>query len=259
MKRMLVVLLFVGSYALSGQNLKAVAMQSFALDADTFLGYDALGAFYYIKNNVLTKTADDKIWEYKNLQLGKISKVDLRNPLKIVVFFQNFNTIVLLDNQLNETQKINLNDNSIIAIATGLAAGNRLWIYNSLSQKIGLYDYSKNDFQTLTTPFMDNVKYYCSDFNYFQWIDEQGNAYRCDLYGKIDLAGKAPIGEQLQWVSSNVLIYKNDNQLYEYHFKEKKSIPIEIDKKTFKKFSYNDQILSIFTDHGITNYKITLP
>ena len=261
MKKWIVLLFFVCSNALCCQNLKTAALQSFALEADTFLGYDALGAFYFIKNNVLTKVADGKSVEYKNPQLGKISKVDLQNPLKIVLFFQNFNTIILLDNQLNETQKINLSDNNnpIIAIATGLAGSNRLWIYNSLSQKIGLYDYGKNDFQTLTTPFKENVKYYDSDFNYFQWIDEQGNAYRCDIYGKVDAFGRIPVGEQFQWTTDGFLIYKKDNQLYRFDFKEKLSTLIETDEKTFKKFSYSDQILSIFTDHGITNYKITLP
>ncbi len=261
MKRMFAVLFLVCSNALCSQNIKTTPLQSFALDADSFLGYDALGAFYFLKSNVITKDAENKTWQYKNLQLGKISKVDLINPLKIVLFYQSFNTVVLLDNQLNETQKINLsdNDNTIVAIAAGLASGNRLWIYNSLSQKIELYDYSKNDFQSLTVPFSNNVKYYSSDFNYFQWIDDQGNGYRCDIYGKVDSLGKAPLGEQMQFVSDGTLLYKMDNQLYRYDFKEKKSVALEIDEKTFKKFSYKDQILSIFTDHGITNYKIIVP
>jgi hypothetical protein len=30
-----------------------------------------------------------------------------QNPLNIVLFYENFNVVILLDNQLNETQKIN--------------------------------------------------------------------------------------------------------------------------------------------------------
>ena len=257
---MLLLLVFFSVASVSGQNLKPSNRQFFALDADAFIGYDALGAFYFIKNNVFTKEADGKIWQYKNPQLGKISKVDLQNPLKIVLFFQSFATVILLDNQLNETQKINLaeTDNPILPIAVGLAAGNRLWIYNSLSQKIGLYDYAKKELQTLTTPFVNNVKYYESDFNYFQWTDELGNAFRCDVYGKVNPLGKVPVAEQIQWVSDTLLIYKKDQQLYEYDFTTSKSSLIEIEEKTFKKFSFKDQILSIFTNQGITNYKITV-
>jgi hypothetical protein len=47
--------------------------------------------------------------------------------------------------------------------------------------------------------------------------------------------------------------------LYRYDFVDNKSTLIEISEKTFKNFTYKDQILSIFTNQGITNYKITLP
>ena len=245
----------------NGLAQKPVLMNTYELKADVFVGHDALGAIYSITNNVLTKQFGEQKWQYKNLQLGKITKVDLQNPLKIVLFYQDFNAVILVDNQLNETVKINLNDstNPIIAIAIGLAAGNRLWIYNNLSQKIGLYEYSKREFKTLTTPFTNNVTFYESGFNYFQWIDEEGNSFRCDVYGKIDQMGKLPSFDQIQWISDTLLLFKKGNELYEYNFKDKKSTLVEIDKKTFKNFTYKDQILSIFTDNGITNYKIAVP
>jgi hypothetical protein len=245
----------------NGLAQKPVLMNTFELKADVFVGYDALGAIYSITNNVLTKQFGEQKWQYKNLQLGKITKVDLQNPLKIVLFYQDFNAAILVDNQLNETANINLNNstNPIVAIAIGLAAGNRLWIYNNLSQKIGLYEYSKREFKNLTIPFTNNVTYYESGFNYFQWIDEEGNSFRCDVYGKIDQMGNLPSFDQIQWISDTLLLFKKGNELYEYNFKDKKSTLVEIDKKTFKNFTYKDQILSIFTDNGITNYKIAVP
>lgn len=240
---------------------KPVWRNNFDLKADSFVGYDALGAIYSITNNVLTKQMGAQKWQYKNPQLGKIAKVDLQNPLKIVLFYQGFNTIILVDNQLNETANINLNDstNPIIAMGVGLAAGNRLWIYNNVTSKIGLYDYSKRELKTLTVPFSNNVKSYCSDFNFFQWVDELGNLYRCDVYGKIKMLGIMKDCEQIQLISDSILIYQKGSNLYEYDLVEKKETLLEIDEKTFKNFSFKDQILSIFTDHGITNYKIAVP
>ena len=166
---------------------KILPRDAFEFKAEAFLGYDALGAFYAISQNVLTKTNRQGSWEFKMPQLGKMTHVDLQNPLKIVVFFGDFNTVVLLDNQLNLTQKINLSEhsNSILALGTGLASGNRLWLYDGLSQKIGLYDYTKKDFQKLTTPLVNTLVYYESDFNDFRWIDDQSYAFSCDVYGKI--------------------------------------------------------------------------
>jgi hypothetical protein len=48
--------------------------------------------------------------------------------------------VILLDNQLNETQKNKFLENtSALAVsATGIASQNQLWVYNSLNQQIGL-------------------------------------------------------------------------------------------------------------------------
>jgi len=255
-------LLFFISFV-SAQEKKWIGIRtdSIAIKADSFIGNDLFGAWYFVQNNTFIKKSRTKTWQYKNPSLGKITKSDIQNPLKIILFYENFNTVVLLDNQLNETQKINLSENSlpIVAGAVGIAFGNRLWIYNSLTQQIGLLDYLKNEYRSITTPFKGNLKYYNSDFNYFQWINEQSEWYRCDIYGKVTFLGKIPETDDLQIVSDTALIYKKDNQLHYFSLDGNKATLIDFDEKTFKSFSYKDQILSIFTKQGITNYKITLP
>ncbi|MBS7787292.1 hypothetical protein KIH23_08275 [Flavobacterium sp. CYK-55] len=228
---------------------------------DIFLGYDALGAFYKISSQTLIKQNDQQVWQYKNPQLGKIGSVDLKNPLKIVVFFEAQNTTAILDSQLNETQKINFNEKlpEILPAAIGLASGNRLWIYNSLTQRLGLYDYNLNKWQPLSTTLRSAPKNYTSDFNYFFWANTSGELSRCDVYGKIDHLGRLPENEQFVWAGTQSIILQSGNDLYWYDFTDNKRLFIEIDKKSFKNFTYKDQILSIFTNQGITNYKINLP
>src|SRR5690349_15983847 len=86
-----------------GQNpkLKTTVLNSEELENKTYVGFDGLGNNYYIKNNVFIKQNETQTWEYKNVALGKITSVDYVNPLKIVVFYEDFNTIITLDNQLN--------------------------------------------------------------------------------------------------------------------------------------------------------------
>jgi len=261
MKKILLFLFVVSAALGQDQKIQVVEQQSFALIADTFLGYDSLGALYYIKNNVLTKQMDDTVWNYKNLSLGKIAKVDFQNPLKIVVFYENFNTVVLVDNQLNETLKINWNDSTtpIVATAVGLAFGNRLWVYNSSTQQVGLYDYLNKEYQTITTPFPNSVRFYQSDFNTFFWIDDQGYGKYCDVYGKVTPFGNLLSLDQFQMVTKTDYLFKKGQFLYFYSSKLKKTIEIQIGEKTFENFSYKEQILAIFTNQGITNYKIKLP
>lgn len=243
------------------QNLKALPISKQKIEADVFVGYDGLENLYYIKDNVFSKNKGKESLEYKNPSLGKITKADLQNPLKIVLFYENFNTIVTLDNQLNETQKINFSENTvpIMVTATGIASQNRLWIYNSLSQQIGLYDYLKNDYKPISIPFPENIIYYQSDFNTFHWIDGKNNWYSCDVFGKITSKGKIPDFDSIEIINNSQFIFCKDNTMIFEDYEKKQKFEIEILEKTFKKFYYKDQILSIFTAEGITNYKISIP
>ena len=239
----------------------ATKQDSIVLTADHILGYDQFGFYYSIKNNVLFKTNREESFEYKNISLGKPTKIDVQNPLKIMLFYENFNTIILLDNQLSETQKINLSENDvpIMATATGIASGNRLWIYNNLTQEIGLFDYLKNTFQSITPSFQGNLKYYESDFNTFQWMDNSLNWYMCDVFGKITSLGKVADFDQIQVINDHTVLFLKDGKLHLQDIRNNSISPIENVEKSFENFYYKDQILSIFTNQGITNYKITIP
>ena len=243
------------------QKIQAIKVSTLKIEADHFVGYDALGFCYYIKDNIFYKWKDDQTLEYKNPSLGKISKADLQNSLKIVLFYENFNTVVLLDNQLNETQKINFSENPvpIMVSATGIASQNRLWIYNSLTQQIGLFDYLKNTFQSITPSIQGNLKQYDSDFNTFQWIDEKMNWYSCDVFGKITSLGKVSDFDQIQFIYGQVVLFSKDRKLYIQDLQKNQIYSVINIEKSFKKFYYQDQILSIFTAEGITNYKISIP
>jgi hypothetical protein len=243
------------------QSIVAKKIASQKTEMDVFVGLDGMGNLYYIKNNVFYKKNEKELWQYKNISLGKITKIDIQNQLKIMLYYENFNTVILLDNQLNETQKINFSENEvpILVSATGIASQNRLWIYNSLTQQIGLYDFLKNSFQTTTPPFDGNIKYYESDFNIFQWIDDKMIWYAVDVFGKITTTGKAPEFDQIQLVSNHEIVFSKNGNLFLQDLKKNHTYTIENVDKSFKKFYYKDQILSIFTNQEITNYKITTP
>ena len=261
-KRFLFFVLFIGFFGFCQNNKIMVSkFQDFDVKCDQYIGFDVQEYQYYINSNVFIKQKNDKIFEYKNLTLGKITKVDLQNPLNIVLFYENFNTVIILDNQLNEVYKINFSENEIPinAAAIGFASQNKLWIYNNLNQQIGLFDYLKNDYKTISTPLTHVVKFYQSDFNNFSWIDEKNTYFTIDVYGKISVLGNVPDFESFQSVANFDFIYLNENFLYYFDLKNLESRILKLDEKTIKNFYYKDQILSIFTNQEITNYKITIP
>ncbi len=70
------------------------------IQADAFYGFDNFGFAYYGFENALIKEKEGQKSQYQNLALGKISRVDLQNPLNLVLHYANFNAVVLLYNKL---------------------------------------------------------------------------------------------------------------------------------------------------------------
>lgn len=262
MKRFLLLFLTLCYASLSAQeaSIPVKLLSNASAGPQRYLGTDAFGWKYTIVENEFRKEKDNKIMRYKSVSLGEIYKVDLQNPLQIILFYRKFNTAVLLDNQLNETTRINFSNvpQPLIAEAVGLASQNRLWIYDITTQQLGLYDLVQNSFKTITPPFSDNIKYYQSDYNYFYWVDSTNKCFMVNLFGNVGFLGTFPEYDQIQLLSSNEAIIKKGNALYLYNLETQTQKPIALVEKSFKSFHYTAQILSIFTDSEINTYKIIL-
>lgn len=261
-KALSTILLLVFSFSFcQNQKLKTTALGTSELENKTYIGFDGLGSNYYIKDNVFIKQYENQRWEYKNIPLGKITSVDYLNPLKIIIFYEDFNTIIIVDNQLNEIQKFNLFeiDNSIFASKIGLAAQNQFWIYNALTQQILLFDYLKNTFKNIGNPIQETIQYTQTDFNNFYWIDEVNNWYSIDIFGKVTLLASIPPFEKIQIIDNEKLLFSRDNVLYCLNTTSKMVYEIEIVEKSFQNYYYKDQILAIFTNQQIKKFKIKLP
>jgi hypothetical protein len=263
MKKVVLLIVFLVSSLAHCQYTNPVASQMGLefIEADEYVGEDAFGYKYFIKNAVLFKIKKAENFQYKNISLGKISRVDIQNSLKIVLFYENFNTAIILDNQLNEIQKISFSENNqnIIASAVGISSNNSLWVFNSVSQQIGLYDYSKKEYKNIAVPTAGVIKYYQTNFNNFYWIDERNYCYSCDIFGKIIALGKVPDFDSVQLTSNLSIIFKKNDLLYYYALNGDKKTLINLEQKSYSSFYYKEQKLSIFTSEGITNYKINLP
>ena len=263
MKKLIYIFIFLcfGISFCQNQKLTPARIETFVLKADFFIGYDGFSNCFFTKNNVLYKKVDTSFLQYQNVSLGKITKVDITNPLKVIVFYEEFNTVIILDNQLNEIQKIEFSklETPIVATAIGICGQNKLWVFNSLNQQLGLFDLKATTYQNIGMPIKDGISYYQTNFNYFQWVDKQNQWNTCTIYGRIITNGKIEVNRDLQLLDQNKVLFLKDNLLYLRDRNLNKLFEIEIVEKSFKNFYYKDQILSIFTDQGITNYKITIP
>lgn len=239
----------------------ALVVNSFTLGADHFIGYDKFDYVYFIKNNTLHKLKNSESFEYKNLALGQITKVDLLNPLKVVVFYERFNTAITLDNQLNETLKINFSEikNPLVVTKIGIALQNQLWVFDEITSQLYLYDTGNGNLKPVGSPISEQIIFYNSDFNWFEWTDSKNNWYQCSIFGSVQKLDYTFDFDKILFSNNEYIIYKIEDRIMIFNRKNKEITSLENIDKSFETLTFKNQILSIFTNHRISNYKITIP
>jgi hypothetical protein len=98
---------------------------------------DNLGNIYVLnQDNQLKKLGaqGDSLAVFNDIRrYGRIASIDVTNPLKILVFYREFTTIVELDRFLNVVNTIDLRKQNILqAKAVGLAYDNNVWVFDEL-------------------------------------------------------------------------------------------------------------------------------
>lgn len=259
LKNFLVVCGFFFSVLTMAQNTQTVFVDSIRIKADQYFGKDILGYDYYSKNNVLYKQKNSEKWEYKNLSLGEIHSVDLINPLKILVFYKEFNQVILLDNQLSEIAKINLNEFNLVAQTCSVASQNHFWIYDNLSNQLILFDYLNRKTNPINQPFKNTFKYHQSHYNYWTQISEDNQMFTYDNYGKVTLSGKIPEFEKILITDSGKILLTSNGNLYLYQADKNKTEHLFSFEKRVEKFDFKNGLLTFFAENVLYNYKINLP
>jgi hypothetical protein len=256
-----IILLFVSISVFSQKEIETKLIDSLEVKADTYIGRDNLKNDYFSFKNVIKKRNSSQEYEYQNLSLGKIKGICITNPLQIVVFYEDFNSLVLLDNQLNETQQINANrfETPVKIEAYGLASQNQVWLYDGFLQKISLYNFKTDTNKTISTPISGKIKDYHSDYNYFYWTDESNTLYSISLFGKIKNVGVIPEYDDIQIIDESKIILKKNNELTFIDVNMQLVQKISLIEKSIDNFFYTNGILTIFTFSQINNYKIELP
>ncbi|HRP57240.1 hypothetical protein [Agriterribacter sp.] len=72
---------------------------------------------------------------------GTVYAIDVTNPMKVLLYYKDFSTILMLDRYLNRINMIDLRKSGIFqAKATGLSYDNNVWIFDEQSAKLKKID-----------------------------------------------------------------------------------------------------------------------
>lgn len=121
---------------------------------------DNLGNTYLINDkNQIKKlnTKGDSVGVFNDIRrFGKIHSIDVSNPLKILVFYKDFGTILTLDRFLNVRNEIDLRKRLMFQVKTiATSYDNNIWLFDELQNKIRKIDdtghllFETSDFRNL--------------------------------------------------------------------------------------------------------------
>ncbi len=187
---------------------------------------DALEQVYLVnkQNEVVKWTPTEGVKaRFAVKQWGEVSTIDATNPFLVLVYFADFQHIVLLDRNLNLLTAIALFDLGFIApSAVGISAQNELWVFDAATAELKKLATQNQVFevqQTIPMPLLRGVKItqlLLEDAQLFVLAPEEG-IYILDIFGnliqKIDIKAI-----QYFQVFDKQIIYKDKkNTFWAYH------------------------------------------
>ena len=110
---------------------------------------DNLGNIYLITADNQIKTLNsnlDSIAIFNDSKLyGDIYSIDVSNPFKVLVYYRDFNTILMLDRQLNNRNSIDLRQQNLFQVkAIAQSYDNNIWLFDEVDSKLKKIDENGN-------------------------------------------------------------------------------------------------------------------
>ena len=106
---------------------------------------DNLDNIYILNSSDQLKKLDadgDSIGVYNDVRkFGKVSYIDVSNPLRVMLYYKDFSTVVVLDRLLNIRNSIDLRQQNIFQVqALSLSYDNKIWLYDEMENKLKKID-----------------------------------------------------------------------------------------------------------------------
>jgi len=219
---------------------------------------DNLGNVYVVKEDELMKfLPSGKFFaRYSNLRLGRITHIDVTNPLKILLYYRDYQQIVFLDNQLSVNSEV-VSLESLGYEQTYLvcvSANNSFWIYNKQNNELLRFnEHSKKVSSTGNLKQMlhaDLNPEFMVEHNGFLYMNSPGGGiYVFDMFGAFSKVISLKGFRSFQ-VTENLIYFQRDSLFCSYDhriFEERCKLAPYYGLSTGARFS-NGKLYSAFKD-----------
>lgn len=243
-----------------GQSIETKLVAQTELNAEQFLGADELGSLFFIQNQVFYKKSQNRMFSFSNVDLGEISQVDVTNPFKILLFYKDFNSVIILDNNLNElSERIDFTQETLFnnVLFVSNSSANNIWLYAD-DNKLHLYNYQllSEEVQTQATTF------YQSDFlalnlvSTFKnvWIQSEKEVLQFNEYGNFVQSYDLNGAEMIFPFQKGLVTYSKG--IYKYQTKDSSNSIVVNHAGAIKNISLSGSSIFIYDGKTVFQYEM---
>ncbi len=223
---------------------------------------DNLGNIYLIMpNNQIKKLTakGDSIAVYNDIKrYGNIYSIDVTNPLKVLIYFKDFSTIVVLDRLLSVRNVIDLRKQNILQVkAVASSYDNNIWLYDELDGKLKKIDdagsvlLESTDFRQVFDPAPSPEAIYDRDGQLYLYDPKKGLMI-FDYYGASKNNLQLLNYSDVQVIDKNTITARDGSRiiLYKPSALQLYSYKAFADSTGFAKINFNGALVYALTSNG---------
>lgn len=233
----------------------------------SYFNIDNLDNIYLVnENNQLKKinANGDSVAVFNDVKkYGNLDFVDVTNPLKVLLYYRNYSTVVVLDRLLAARNNINFRKHNIFFVNNiTLSYDNYIWVFDEEDFKLKKIDeegkllQASTDWRMLFDTVPSPVKMIDRD-NFVYLYDPEMGFYIFDYYG--GFKNKLSF---LNWtnveVNGNTVYGFGNNKLYSYQLKslQLKEYRLPVFFGAFRSIKAMNGKVYLLNDNGVHIYKL---
>jgi len=200
-----------------------------------FIKIDPYGNIYAVKESQLSKFSPQGklLFSYSDLKLGVISSVDVFNPMKIMLFYQDAGKLIFLNEQLTRiNEPISLHDANYFTVSlASYSAANQIHLYDNANRYLITLDFNMREISKtpINFPSFNPQKMIELEEKSLAFHDPEAGVYLFDSFGTfnklIPIITQNPVE-----VTSELIYYTKNNEMVIYNYKilnsETQQLPI---------------------------------
>lgn len=187
---------------------------------------DNLGNLFLVtpENEVMKFNQQGKfLWNYTNNKFGDITQLDVTDPLRVILYYQAHQQIVVLNNNLSEISRFSFADNPDQQITVVSSANNNgFWIYDQINREL----------KKLSNSFIDELRtgniyqrdgfdmqanYMLSTDQYIFVNDVEEGIRIFDRFGNFYKTALIEVAKEFEVEGEHIFFFK-DSKLFKYNF-----------------------------------------